>query len=83
MAKAKKENKKVEKEAKVETVEKDSLWARFRNFIHGVKVETKRIHWTTKKDLVKYSVATLVFVVFFSLYFYILDVLFALLHSLI
>ena len=61
---------------------KDSLWTRFRNFCHGVRVESKRIHWTSRKDLVKYSIATLIFVVFLSLFFYIIDILFALVHTL-
>ena len=52
-------------------------------FFHGVKTETKRIHWPTKKEMIKYSVATVVFVLFFALFFYIIDVIFALIHSLI
>ncbi len=63
--------------------EKVSLWDKFMTFCHGVKLESKRIHWTKPSDLVKYSVATLVFVVFFSLFFYAVDALFALLHSII
>ena len=77
MAKAKDTKEKVVKKEK-----KESLWARFMNFCHGVKVESKRIHWTTKKDLFRYSVATLIFVVFLSLFFYVIDIIFALLHSL-
>lgn len=55
----------------------------FKNFCGGVKQEVKRVHWTTGKDIVKYSVATFTFVIFFSLFFYLIDVLFALMHSII
>ncbi len=75
----KKVNKNVQKKEK----NKVSMWAKFSNFCHGVKVESKRIHWTTKKELVKYSIATLVFVMFLSLFFYAIDAIFALIHSLI
>lgn len=62
--------------------EKKSLWERFRIFCHGVGEEFKKVHWPTKKDMVKYSVATVVFVIFLSLFFYIVDIIFALVHSL-
>ena len=47
----------------------------------GVKKEISRIRWTSKKDLLKYSTATVVFMVFFSLFFYAIDMLVALLRS--
>ena len=31
----------------------------------GVKKEISRIKWTSKKDLVKYSVSTIIFMIFF------------------
>lgn len=71
--------KKVEKENK----DKKSLWNRFMTFCHGVKAESKRIHWISKKELAKYSVATLIFVIFFSMFFYLVDVIYALVHLLI
>lgn len=78
-------NKKIEKEKnnaiKVSTEKKKSLWVRFRIFCHGVKVEAKKVHWPTKKDMVKYSIATVLFIVFCSLFFYIIDVIFALVQS--
>lgn len=63
--------------------ERVGIWGRFMNFCHGVKSESKRVHWTSKSDLVKYSIATFVFVLFFSVFFYIIDFLFALVHSLL
>jgi len=73
--KAKKEEKKVEK--------KKSLWVRFRIFCHGVGSEFKKVNWPTRYNMVKYSIATIVFVIFLAIFFYIIDVLFALIQSLI
>lgn len=61
---------------------KKNLWVRFRIFCHGVKSEFTKVHWTSKKDLVKYSIATICFLVFAALFFYVIDVLFALIQSL-
>ena len=63
------------------SLEKKSLWVRFRIFCHGVKSEAKKVHWPTKKDMVKYSIATVLFIVFCSLFFYVIDIIFALIQS--
>ena len=60
---------------------KKSLWVRFRIFCHGVKAEAGKVHWPTKADMIKYSIATVLFIVFCSLFFYIIDVIFALVQS--
>ncbi len=70
-----------EKNTVKESSTKKSLWVRFRIFCHGVKSETKKVHWPTKKDMIKYSIATVLFIVFCSLFFYIIDVIFALVQS--
>ena len=70
--------KKVEKEVK----EKNSLWVKFRIFCHGVVAETKKIHWPNKVQVFKYSVATIAFVVFLALFFYLIDVIFAAVQAL-
>lgn len=81
-SKPKKEKKEERKQSTVKnTSEKKSLWVRFRIFCHGVKTEAKRVHWPTKKDMVKYSIATVLFIVFCSVFFYIIDILFALVQS--
>lgn len=77
--KGKKEETKVKKE-KIE--EKNSLWTRFMIYCHGVKSEAKKVRWTTKKDMIKYSVATILFIIFCSLFFYGIDTIFALVQSL-
>ena len=80
-----KEEKTVKKEKKGQAKKKEtkkSLWVRFRIFCHGVKSETKKVHWPTKKDMIKYSVATIVFIIFCSLFFFAIDVIFEFLKSL-
>ena len=76
-----KEPKKVEKK-KAKKEEKKSLWVRFRIFCHGVKSEFLKVHWPSKKEMARYSIATIVFIVFCSLFFYLINVIFALIQLL-
>ncbi len=76
-------SKKENKEKQVKETKKESLWTKVMNFFHGVKTESKRIHWTEKKDLGRYTVATFVFVIFFSLFFYLVNVIYAFVQSLL
>ena len=50
-------------------------------YFKGVKKETSRIKWTTGKDLAKYSLTTLVFMLSLGLYFYGIDMLISWLRS--
>ncbi len=76
------EEKKTKREGKPrDKEEKKSLWVRFRIFCHGVVSEAKKVHWPTKKDMVKYSIATVIFIIFCSLFFYAIDIIFALIQS--
>ena len=77
----KKDNVKVVKK-ETKKVEKKGPWTSFRIFCHGVASEFKKVHWPTKADMVKYSIATIVFVIFCGLFFYAIDVIFALIQSL-
>ena len=79
--KVKKESKPVKKSEK--KTNKKSLWERFMIFCNGVKGEIEKVHWTSKKDMLTFSIATIVFVIFCSLFFYLIEVLFALLQSLL
>lgn len=76
---------KIKKEKKIDNKPKDeetkNLWDKFMIFCHGVKSEAKRIRWTSKQDMIKYSIATIVFIVFCSLFFYGIDTIFALVQS--
>ena len=78
-----KNNKNVVKKNKKEENEKKSLFVKFRIFCNGVKNEFTKVHWTSKNDMLKYSIATIVFIVFFSVFFYGIDVIFALIKSLL
>ena len=40
-----------------------------KDFFASVKKEAKKVMWTDKKSLLKYSIATLVFMVFICLFF--------------
>ena len=82
--KEKKEKKTNQKPVKVEkkSTEKKGLWTRFRIFCNGVKSEFKKVHWPKKEDMVKYSIATIFFMVFCGVFFYVIDIIFAFIKSL-
>lgn len=50
-------------------------------YFKGVKKEISRIRWTTPKDLLKYSVTTVSFMLFLGVYFYLIDLLVSLIRS--
>ena len=77
-----KETLKVEKKQTKKKEAKESFFSKIANFFRGVKTEGKRIKWPTKKDMLKYSVATIFFIVFCAAFFYVIDVILALLHTL-
>ncbi len=62
----KKDNKK--KEEKKNEVKKESWW-------HGVKSEFKKVRWPSKKEMIKYSIATIVFIIFFAVFFWIIELI--------
>lgn len=78
----KKSTKKSPKKEKKAEESKKSVWQHIMIFFNGVKSETKKVRWTSKTDMVKYSVATIVFILFCSLFFYGIDTIFALIQSL-
>ena len=51
-------------------------------FFIGLKNEMKKVKWPNKKEMIKYSVATIILVVGCSVFLYVIDVLLAFLHSL-
>ena len=72
---SKKEVKKdIKKEKKVE--QKESLFKQ-------IKKEMSKVHFPNKKDMVKYSLATISFVLFFGIYFYVIELVMALVKSLV
>lgn len=52
-------------------------------FFVGVKKETKKIKWPTKKQLVTYSIATLSFMIVMGLFFTGLDFTFSYVKTLV
>lgn len=55
---------------------------KLKKFFNGVKKEGKVVRWPDGKTLVKYSCITIVMIMFFGLFFYGLDALFALIRGL-
>lgn len=49
-----------------------------KDFFIDVKKESKKVVWTSKKNLVKFSVATLLFMLFICLFFVATDLIIAL-----
>ena len=85
----KEESKKSEKKSKKVSIktqktkeEKRSLWVRFRIFCHGVKNEFLKVHWPNKKDMIRYSIASIFFIIFCALFFYLINIIFALIQML-
>lgn len=50
-------------------------------YFKGVKKEISRIRWTTGKELLKYSLTTVAFMLVLGVYFYAIDLLVSLLRS--
>ena len=72
--------------AEKKTTKKDkkqgNIFKRIGKYFKGVGLEIKRIRWTSGKELVKYSIASIVFVIFFGVYFYGIDWIALLVRSL-
>ena len=50
-------------------------------YFKGVGKEIKRIRWTSGKELAKYSLTAVLFMLFLGVYFYAIDMLVSLLRS--
>ncbi len=53
------------------------------NYFKQVRKEMSLVHFPNRKDMVKYSIATVFFVIFFGIYFYLIELAMALVKSLI
>lgn len=78
--KSKKDIKEVKKDTKTKE-KKKGLFSKIAGYFKGVKKEISRIRWTKGKELLKYSIAAVVFILFFCIFFYVIDMLVALLRS--
>lgn len=56
------------KKTKEKKVKKES-------FFEGVRSELSKVKWPTKKDVLKYTIATLVFIIFLVIFFVLLSLL--------
>ena len=81
----KKEEIKKEKANTKKVVKKDTSKKKEKkeSLFKQIKKEMQKVHFPSRKDMVKYSIATIVFVVFFAVYFYAIELVMALLKSLI
>ncbi len=80
---AKKEKNKTIKKKKDTKKEKKVAKKGIIEYIKSVFKEVSKVKWPSKKDMIKYSVATIVFIIFFSLFFYAIELLMALIESLV
>ena len=53
------------------------------SYFASVKSEMKKVKWPTKKEMLKYTISTLCFIVLFALYFFSIESLFAFIKGLI
>ena len=56
---------------------------KIKNYFKEVRKEFSKVVWPTKKNMVKYSIATIAFVIFFTLFFYGIMALMSLVQSLV
>ena len=56
---------------------------KIRNFLDEVKKELKKVRWPNRKEMVKYSIATISFVIFFAVFFYLIDLAVAFIRTLV
>lgn len=54
-----------------------------REFFKQVKKEMSKMHWPSKKEMTKYSVATLGFIFLYSAYFFLIDAIIAIFKMLV
>lgn len=83
-----KDNKKqpVKKQTKNTTkkaVKKEGLFKKIGNWFKSVIKEVSKVKWPSRKEMIKYSIATIIFIIFFSLFFYAIELLMAFIKSLI
>ena len=71
------------KKEKTIKVEKKNKKEKHESWIRGVFNELKKVTWPNRKNMLKYSIATIIFIIFFALFFYLIELLMAFLKSLV
>lgn len=56
---------------------------KIKKFLSEVKKELGKVKWPSRKDMVKYSIATICFVIFFAGFFYLIDLAVAFIKTLV
>ena len=64
-------------------IKKRSFMKKIRKFFSEVKKELGKVKWPSKKDMVKYSISTITFVIFFAVFFYLIDLAVAFIKTLV
>lgn len=62
--------------AKKDSTPKEPIRTRLFTYFGGVRTETKKVVWPTKKETLSYTITVLVACAFFALFFWILDTTF-------
>ena len=62
---------------------KGEFMEKIKDFFSDMKSEMGKVTWPSKKNMVKYTIASLVFIIFFALFFYGIEVVMAWLKSII
>ncbi len=81
--KEEKEKVKNNKKEKVKVNKPKEQKVKKEGFFKSVKSEFKKVRWPNRKEMVKYSIATIVFVLFFGVFFYLIEVLMWALNQLV
>ena len=68
---------------KTKAVKKQKTKKKKTSLFKDVKKEMAKVHFPGKKDMIKYSISTICFVIFFGIYFYLIELVMALVKSLI
>lgn len=51
--------------------------------LKAVRLEISKVRWPSKNEMIKYSIATVIFVIFFGVFFYLIELLMAFLKSIV
>lgn len=58
------------------SVKKEGLFTRMGNFFKGVGVELRKVVWPTKKELINFEIAVIVFSLLSALAIWVFDIMF-------
>lgn len=66
---------------KKKNTKKTKRESKFINFFKEVKHEMSKVQFPSRKEMIKYSLATVIFILFFSILFYIVEIIVAALKA--